>query len=64
VDEAAVVRAALGLAALAEDLGDLIEAVDVNPLVALPDRAVVVDALIVPRVGTGSSAGAAPRRGG
>jgi acyl-CoA synthetase (NDP forming) len=48
-DEDAVVRAALGLAAMAEDLGDRIEAVDVNPLVALPDRAVVVDALIVPR---------------
>jgi len=29
--------------------GDRIEAVDVNPLVALPDRAVVVDALIVPK---------------
>jgi acyl-CoA synthetase (NDP forming) len=48
-DEKAVVRAALGLAALAEDLGDAIAELDVNPLVALPDRAVVVDALIVPR---------------
>jgi acyl-CoA synthetase (NDP forming) len=45
----AVVRAALGLAALAEDLGDRIAAIDLNPLVALPDRAVVVDALIVPK---------------
>jgi acetyltransferase len=45
----AVVRAALGLAALAEDLGDRIAALDINPLVALPDRAVVVDARIVPK---------------
>ena len=50
-DEEAVVRAALGLASMAEDLGDRIEAVDVNPLIALPDRAVVVDALIVPKAG-------------
>ncbi|TFG96854.1 MAG: hypothetical protein E4H11_02770, partial [Myxococcales bacterium] len=48
-DRGAIVRAAQGLAALAEDLGDRIAAVDVNPLVALPDRAVVVDALIVPK---------------
>ena len=45
----AVVRAALGLSALARDLGDLVAALDVNPLVALPDRAVVVDALFVPK---------------
>lgn len=48
-DLEAVVRAALGLAALAEDLGDRIAEIDVNPLVALPDRALVVDALIVTR---------------
>ena len=47
-DVEAIVRAAHGLAALAADLGDCISEVDVNPLVALPDRAVVVDALIVP----------------
>jgi len=45
----AVVGAALGLAALARDLGDLVSEIDINPLRALPDRAVVVDALIVPR---------------
>ena len=51
-DEEAVVQAALSLAALAHDLGDLLAEVDVNPLVALPDRAVVVDALIVPKAPT------------
>jgi acetate---CoA ligase (ADP-forming) len=49
VDLQAVVRAAMGLAALAEDLGDAIGEIDVNPLIALPDAAVVVDALIVPK---------------
>jgi len=48
-DDEAIVRAALSLAALAADLGDRISAIDVNPLVALPDRAVVVDALVIPR---------------
>jgi hypothetical protein len=43
------VRAALSLAALASDLGDCLSEVDINPLVALPDRAVVVDALVVPK---------------
>ncbi len=47
-DIKAIVRAALSLATLASDLGDCISEVDINPLVALPDRAVVVDALVVP----------------
>jgi acyl-CoA synthetase (NDP forming) len=50
-DLEAVVRAATGLAALATDLGDQLAEVDVNPLIALPDRAVVADALVVPRAG-------------
>jgi acetyltransferase len=45
----AIVGAAMGLSALAEDLGESISEIDVNPLVALPDRAVVVDALIIPK---------------
>ena len=49
-DLKAIVQAALSLAALASDLGDCIREVDVNPLVALPDRAVVVDALVVPKI--------------
>ena len=48
-DTKAVVLAGMGLAALAADLGDVIGEIDVNPLMALPDRAVVVDALIVPK---------------
>jgi acyl-CoA synthetase (NDP forming) len=48
-DLEAVTLAAMGLAALASDLGDLIAEVDVNPLRALPNRAVVVDALVVPK---------------
>jgi acyl-CoA synthetase (NDP forming) len=45
----AIVQAVMGLSALAEDLGESIAEIDVNPLVALPDRAVVVDALIIPK---------------
>jgi acyl-CoA synthetase (NDP forming) len=45
----AIVNAAMGLAALAGDLGEWIAEIDINPLIALPDRAVVVDALIVPK---------------
>jgi len=45
----AIVNAVMGLSALAEDLGEWISEIDVNPLVALPDQAVVVDALIIPK---------------
>ena len=48
-DVEAVVDMAMRIAALAADLGDRIAALDVNPLIALPDSAVAVDALIVPR---------------
>jgi acyl-CoA synthetase (NDP forming) len=48
IDLDAVVEAALRLADLMEDLGDLIAEIDLNPLIALPQGAVVVDALIVP----------------
>jgi acyl-CoA synthetase (NDP forming) len=50
VDLEAVVAAAIRLTILADDLGELIAEVDINPLMALPSGAVAVDALIVPRL--------------
>lgn len=50
-DAEAVACAVAGLSGIAEDLGDAIEALDVNPLVALPEGCVAVDALVVPRPG-------------
>lgn len=49
VDEDAIIRAALSLAAFAADAGDLIAEVDINPLIARPDGVVAVDALIIPK---------------
>lgn len=43
----AIVEAAMHLTALIADLGDLIAELDINPLIALPDGAVAVDALII-----------------
>ncbi|HTW03310.1 MAG TPA: acetate--CoA ligase family protein [Streptosporangiaceae bacterium] len=45
----AVVRAITSVSALAEDLGDKLAALDVNPLICGPDAAVAVDALAVLR---------------
>ncbi|MGH2696365.1 MAG: acetate--CoA ligase family protein [Actinomycetota bacterium] len=47
-DLEAVGRALVRLSVLATDLGDLIEALDVNPLVAGPDGCLAVDALVIP----------------
>jgi acetate---CoA ligase (ADP-forming) len=44
----AVVAAITGLSRLATELGDVIEALDINPLICGPDRAVAVDALLIP----------------
>jgi acyl-CoA synthetase (NDP forming) len=49
-DLEAVVNAGLALAALAEDLGDLIAELDINPLRVSSEGARVLDALIVPRI--------------
>ena len=45
----AVVRAITAVSALAADLGDRLEALDINPLICGPDSAVAVDALVIPR---------------
>ena len=47
LDRAAVVNALVGLSHLAQDLGERLESVDVNPLVALPSGALALDGLIV-----------------
>jgi acyl-CoA synthetase (NDP forming) len=48
-DLGALARAITGLAELACELGDLIEALDINPLICGPHGAVAVDALVIPR---------------
>ncbi len=48
-DVDAVARAASRLSVLAADLGDLLEALDVNPLIAGPEGCVAVDALVIAR---------------
>jgi acyl-CoA synthetase (NDP forming) len=48
-DVEALVDAIVGLGQLAVELGDHLDAVDLNPVVVGPDSALVVDALILPR---------------
>jgi acetate---CoA ligase (ADP-forming) len=48
-DRSAVIDAVIGVGELAVELGDVIEAIDVNPLIAGPGGAVAVDALVIPR---------------
>jgi acyl-CoA synthetase (NDP forming) len=50
-DLGAVIRAIRGLSELAIELGDQIEALDINPLICGPDGAIAVDALAIPRRG-------------
>jgi acetate---CoA ligase (ADP-forming) len=49
----AVAAAITGLSQLAIELGDELDALDVNPLICGPDGAVAVDALAIPRPGRG-----------
>jgi hypothetical protein len=51
-DLASVVAAITGLSQLATELGDVLEALDINPLICGPRGAVAVDALAIPRQGT------------
>ena len=41
--------AVLAVSQLAAELGDRLEALDVNPLIVTPEGAVAVDALLLPR---------------
>lgn len=45
----AVVDAVLAVSQIAVELGDVIEALDVNPLIVSPSGAIAVDALVIPR---------------
>jgi acetate---CoA ligase (ADP-forming) len=49
VDVDAIAHAVSRLSVLAADLGEHLDAVDVNPLIASPDGCVAVDALVIPR---------------
>jgi succinyl-CoA synthetase beta subunit len=53
VDVGSLARALARLSVLALDLGDLLEALDVNPVIASPAGCFAVDALVVPRAVTG-----------
>jgi acyl-CoA synthetase (NDP forming) len=44
-----IVDVAMRLSALAADLGDALDALDINPLIALPDGCMAVDALVIPK---------------
>jgi len=48
-DLSAIARAITGLAELASELGDDIDAIDINPLICGPHSAIAVDALVIPR---------------
>jgi acyl-CoA synthetase (NDP forming) len=49
LDADAVVDALVGLGRMAADMADIIESVDVNPFVALPQGGLALDALVVLR---------------
>ena len=48
-DLAAIADAITALSRLACDLGDALEALDINPLICTPAGPVAVDALLIPR---------------
>ncbi len=54
-DRMAVERALVALGRIARDLGDVIEAVDINPLVASARGAIALDALVVVKAGAGET---------
>jgi hypothetical protein len=48
-DVGSLARALVGLSWLAADLGEHLDALDVNPVICDPDGCVAVDALVIPR---------------
>jgi acyl-CoA synthetase (NDP forming) len=52
-DRAAFVDTVMSVGQLAVELGEVIEAVDVNPVIVGPSGAIAVDALVIPRSPTG-----------
>jgi acyl-CoA synthetase (NDP forming) len=52
-DVASLAQAVVGLSWLAHDLGDLLEALDVNPVICGPGGCLAVDVLVVPGQNTG-----------
>lgn len=50
-DVGALAHVVSRLSVIAADLGDLLEAIDVNPVIVSPEGCVAVDALVVPRKG-------------
>jgi hypothetical protein len=48
-DTASLAQAVVGLSWLAHDLGDVLEALDVNPVICGPGGCLAVDVLVVPR---------------
>jgi acetate---CoA ligase (ADP-forming) len=61
-DIESVVEAIIALSALAVDLGDDLEALDVNPLICGPAGAIAVDALAIPRAPGPAAGGGGPAR--
>jgi acyl-CoA synthetase (NDP forming) len=49
VDMAAVAAVIVGFSQLAIELGNVIDAVEANPVIASPTGAIAVDALVIPR---------------
>ena len=64
VDRGAAAHAVAALSRLALDLGDVLEAVDVNPVIVGPRGCVAVDALVVARRELRSAAGGGAREAG
>jgi hypothetical protein len=54
VDRIAVAVALSALSQLAVELGDVLEAIDINPLIAGPHGCIAVDALVIARDGAQS----------